>query len=205
MAFPKNFWRFVIGSDRSRWCCVEDGLWLCADVDWRSFLTHWGEFFRKEVQRKGLLREGSNTDDFYCTKRNDKPWAIWYIMIMILLYLQVQMKMESLHSAQHIRFQMHSVRPIYCSTLFTKYHINKLRCYKKIYYGWPTNDHTKKGYEVFFNIIINISKYNFQSALGGVIGGTHSVFSDKSHSYRKLDLKTLEWVMRSSTGPALKD
>ena len=59
----------------------------------------------------------------------------------------------------------------------------------------------KRGFEVYFDSIIKISKYNLQSASGGCIGGTHKKLREKSSSCCKIDLKTLDWVMESSTDP----
>ena len=42
------------------------------------------------------------------------------------------------------------------------------------------NDHKKKGFEVYFNMAINIPKYTLQSALRGRIGGTRDILRTKS-------------------------
>ena len=71
---------------------------------------------------------------------------------------------------------------------------------------WLSNQwQIKRSYEVYFDTIIKITKCSLRSVLGGCIEGTHSILRDKSHSCCKVDLKTLEWVMGSSTGPVPKD
>ena len=63
----------------------------------------------------------------------------------------------------------------------------------------------KRGYEVYFNIVVKISSYKHRSASRGCIEGMHDGLRESSQSCRELDLKTLERVMRTSTGPVLKD
>ena len=59
-------------------------------------------------------------------------------------------------------------------------------------------------YEVYSNVMINISKCNLLSALEGCKKGTLDNLMYVSHFRCKLALKTLNWVIGSSTVPALK-
>lgn len=63
----------------------------------------------------------------------------------------------------------------------------------------------KRCYELYFNAIIRISNYDLQSTLRGSTEGTHDNLEDEFYSCRKKDLKTLIWVIMSSTGQVLKD
>ena len=81
---------------------------------------------------------------------------------------------------------------IYSNKLSTKYLIDELRCCKKKLFGFPINDNTKRGYEVYFDTIITITKCNLRSVLGGCIKDTLSNLRNKSHFCCRVDLKTLE-------------
>ena len=62
------------------------------------------------------------------------------------------------------------------------------------FYGWLPNDHMNRGYDVYFDIIINISKHNLTYVSRGCIEGTRDNLSDIYHPHRNLDIKTSKWV-----------
>ena len=90
--------------------------------------------------------------------------------------------------------------PIFMATWFLL-NISLTNCVVAIFfYGCPTNDHMKRGFDVNFDTVVKISKYNLRSASGGCAEGTYNNLRDKYHSWSKVYLKTSEklwWVKQA--------